>query len=111
GFPEHPRDHRLSRRCAETRQARPRTAAGVEEPPASRTSRRRQAPQGDHGEQGNRLNSKLRASRPSRTSVTRAWACTVTRRSPKTLRMYLCAFSDNQPPGVPTVTSCTCSDG
>ncbi len=56
GVPEHPREDHLSRRRTETRQTRPRAAARVEEPPAGHTSRRRQAPQGEHGEQGNRLN-------------------------------------------------------
>ena len=32
-FPEHPRDSRLPGRCTETRQARPRTPARVDEPP------------------------------------------------------------------------------
>jgi hypothetical protein len=59
GFPEHPRDDRLSRRHTESRQARARTAAWIEEPPSSRPSRRRQAPQGEHSEQRNRLNGKL----------------------------------------------------
>src|SRR6266567_1758598 len=40
GVPEHLRDDRLSRKCAETRQARPRAAPGLQEPPPGPASRR-----------------------------------------------------------------------
>ena len=62
-IPEHPRYHRLPSRCAETRQARPRTASRLEEPPPGRASRRRQAPQNGHArglrQEAERLNGKL----------------------------------------------------
>src|SRR6266702_138035 len=42
GIPQHPRDHALPRRRTETRQTRPRTATGLEEPPPGAHPQRRQ---------------------------------------------------------------------
>jgi len=62
-IPEHPRDHGLPRRCAETRQARPRAAPRIEEPPPGPAPQRREIPQNGHRQDGiakpDRLNNKL----------------------------------------------------
>ena len=65
GIQEHPRDHALPGRCTKTRQARPRTATRLEEPPPRTPPRRRENHQKGTHTQGttrtSRLNDKLRA--------------------------------------------------
>src|SRR5206468_2423593 len=63
GVPEHPREGRLSSRCAETRQARPGQAARIKEPPPCAPPRRGENDEERTDAQGttrtSRLNGKL----------------------------------------------------